>query len=486
MKKDSKGRIWKLILILCVAAIAGDLIFIGVTMYKSHASAAENASSGSGSSVSSSSSEGESGESGGGSVIKTPTLDREPSAEDQTFLSGLHSVCWEKSGTDEEMLYKTITMTGDSLGEEQNYAVTELEELVKLCFEIQSLNNEKLAVSRTFSSDGNGTVFNGLDFIRFIDMCGIDTSGSGEVYMKCSGTETVELRLSELLKQPEEKRAVLAFSEDGNPLESNGTQTAGPIAVVYEKADGSTGVIQNVTRIVFSGSETCDDPLYGTHNRAPHNESADITFTVNIYKGNAADCEKSVTFTTAQLEELAAGHPEAVRANYYGTIGNDKSKDSMGVDGWFDYFRGIDLWWLLTNQVGIESTDGSADFYSRDNELYTTVSDLNYLNTAEHTASDYYTLTRSKVKAYGCTPMIAFTKNGYPILPKHDHKAAGYHAYNQLNDTLEGLGVSTEIGVIKNHNGPFIACLGNLDGYYGGYEVETGGDCVRMDIHLNE
>ena len=304
--------------------------------------------------------------------------------------------------------------------------------------------------------------------------------------MKCFGTEAAELRLSELQKQPDEKRAILAFAGNGNPLEPSGTETAGPMAVVYEKADGSTGVVQNVEKIIFSASESCDDPLYGTHDRAPYDDSADIAFTVNIYRGNSTDCERSVSFTTARLEELAKENPEAVRANYYGTIGNDKSKDSMGVDGWFDYFRGIDLWWLLTNQAGIDSTDGSADFYSRDSELYTTVSDLDYLNTEDHNASDYYTLTRSKVKAYGCTPMIAFTKNGYPLLPKHDHKAAGYLAYDRLNDTLESLGVSSEIGVVKNHNGPFIACLGNLDGYYGGYEIETGGDCVRMDIHLNE
>ena len=50
-------------------------------------------------------------------------------------------------------------------------------------------------------------------------------------------------------------------------------------------------------------------------------------------------------------------------------------------------------------------------------------------------------------------------------------------------DILEELGVSCEIGVVKNQSGPFVAGLGNLDGLYGGYRVETGGDCVRIDIY---
>ena len=58
-------------------------------------------------------------------------------------------------------------------------------------------------------------------------------------------------------------------------------------------------------------------------------------------------------------------------------------------------------------------------------------------------------------------------------------------AYNHLNDQLQAKGIETEVGVVKNHSGPFIACLGNLDGYYGGNQIETGGDCIAMKIYLN-
>ena len=81
--------------------------------------------------------------------------------------------------------------------------------------------------------------------------------------------------------------------------------------------------------------------------------------------------------------------------------------------------------------------------------------------------------------------MIACTKNGYPILPEHDHESAAYVAYNHFNQQLYQRGINTEIGVVKNHNGPFVACLGNLKGYYGGAEIETGGDCVLMKVYID-
>ena len=57
--------------------------------------------------------------------------------------------------------------------------------------------------------------------------------------------------------------------------------------------------------------------------------------------------------------------------------------------------------------------------------------------------------------------------------------------YNQLNVKLEELGISTSVGEVKNDKGPFVACLGNLSGVFGGYQQETGGDCVRLDIYLD-
>ena len=42
-----------------------------------------------------------------------------------------------------------------------------------------------------------------------------------------------------------------------------------------------------------------------------------------------------------------------------------------------------------------------------------------------------------------------------------------------------------DLGVVKNHSGPFVAALGDCDGYYGGYQMETSGDCIQMDIYLN-
>jgi len=82
-------------------------------------------------------------------------------------------------------------------------------------------------------------------------------------------------------------------------------------------------------------------------------------------------------------------------------------------------------------------------------------------------------------------PMIGLIKNGAPILADHTHEGLGYIAYNTFNQYLESNGIGTEIGVIKNHNGPFIACLGNRTGFYGGNQVETGNNCVLIKLFIS-
>lgn len=176
-------------------------------------------------------------------------------------------------------------------------------------------------------------------------------------------------------------------------------------------------------------------------------------------------------------------NPDQIVRNYYGTIGDQENYQYIGIGGWLDYFEGLNLAWLLTDQVGVEQLKGSAELVGRDGEVYGTVDDLAYLS-EKNPEEDYYILTPDGKRIGGAVPMIACTKNGYPMLPEHDHESSGYIAYNALNQTLEQKGISTETGVVKNHNGPFTACLGNYQGYYGGDKVETGGDCILLRLYL--
>jgi hypothetical protein len=153
----------------------------------------------------------------------------------------------------------------------------------------------------------------------------------------------------------------------------------------------------------------------------------------------------------------------------------------MGVGGWLDYYEGIRLSWLLDRAFDWETWEGRAELIDRDGEVYAQIEDLSYFRSD---SSSYYVLSEDGVQIPQTEPMLAVSKNGYPLLKDHDHESEAYVAYNQLNQNLAALGIEVETGVVKNHSGPFVACLGNYDSYYGGNQIETGGDCISIRFYI--
>ena len=429
-----------------------------------------------------------------GSKIKMAEKDREMTDEERLIWLGTHTGSYEErqDTSGEAALYETLVLTGDALIEEQVYAVTELEELMRLSFETECLNGEAMVASSetTDPESKKKRTFCGISLEKFLSLCQADLNDG---YMKiiCGGKDTEKIvKISDIFQKETESKPVLVFSEDGNPLPSDTGETQdenlakGPLAITYTDASGDVQVIWQVTALILSKTDSCENPHYEMHNRSPHDKSKDIAFSVRVFREGESTPGQTAEFTTQQLEQFALDYPDAVADGYYGTIGNAESMGAMGIDGWLDYYRGVRLWWLLTEQLKIAPEQGSVEFYGRDGLCYSVLEDISYLNPDNFTEDGYYTMTKKRIRIPDGAPMIAFSKNGYPLLPEHEHESEGYHAYNQLNESLEKIGVSCELGVVKNQSGPFVACLGNLDGYYGGYRVETGGDCVRIDIHL--
>ena len=428
--------------------------------------------------------------------IRSAPSDRTETGQDDLFRRGMHMTYLTNEsspyGTG-EVLYRTLTLTGDALGETQIYSVRDIEELASLSLRNQATNRLGLTAHGTYSLPaGDGTVkvsLQGLPLVRFLQLCGLPEEGA---FVRVYGgedwdTPALTLTWHEVVSGDAAAPALLAFGEyGGNPLLPDETGSGGPLCLVLGQRDGRALYVDNVTRIELGTSAQSEPPYYGHHNRAPFTDSLDKTFTVNLYDRTGAvggKPLKSAVFTTAQLEIMAREHPEQVRRGYFGTLGNQTSMQSMGLGAWLDYFEGIDLLWLLTEQAGMPLISGRAVFYGRDGLPYTEVEDLRYLT--DPAVHSYTIMTQEEVEIPGAVPMLAFSKNGYPLLPEHDHDSSGYHDYNRLNQNLMAAGVATEVGVIKNHNGPFVACLGNVDGFYGGYRKETGGDCVRIDIYLD-
>ena len=403
---------------------------------------------------------------------KLTDQNRAVTAEEQAMIDSLAISRIDGDGiTDGEILYRVITITGPAMPEQQIFSLYDLQELYRISFQNEQMNQLGL------TAEHEGIL--GFDFIKFLELCGADLNQE-QLFIQCQGAAENRFSVEEL--QKENTRILLALGRHGTDA---GQEADLPELLVIR--DGKAERMEQLSHVFLGTGESAADPEYGFHNREPYLESADTAFTVEVYKEGAEylGAVSSKTFTTEDMESLIREHPEAVVGNFYGTIGNEEMYPYMGVGGWLDYFEGIDLRWLLSEQMGLDSLSGSAKFTDRDGQVYASIEDLSYFSQAQN-AEDYYVLTAEGVRIPGAVPMISCEKNGYPILPEHNHESAGYVAYNQLNRNLGKAGVETEVGVVKNHNGPFVACLGNRDGYFGGNEVETGGDCVLLQLYLRE
>ena len=416
-------------------------------------------------------------------IVKTAERDRTVSEEEKKFLNVLHTaVTSSEEISDGDDLYSALTITGTAMPEEEIYSVKDLEDLIALSFENKKMYELGFPVTCEAEIDGETHTYYGIDLWKFLENCKADLSGTS-LYLSCiSGKDgkTVTKNASQLVE--EQATVLLAAGTEQGPLSAETSPVSGPLSLIIIEKNKTTA-IASVSRITIG--EKDKDPYYRFHNRKPYEQDKDKTFTVEVYQKGSEylGAVSSKTFTTEEFEKLMKENPDQIVRNYYGTIGDQENYQYIGIGGWLDYFEGLNLAWLLTDQVGVEQLKGSAELVGRDGEVYGTVDDLAYLS-EKNPEEDYYILTPDGKRIGGAVPMIACTKNGYPMLPEHDHESSGYIAYNALNQTLEQKGISTETGVVKNHNGPFTACLGNYQGYYGGDKVETGGDCVLLRLYL--
>jgi hypothetical protein len=407
-------------------------------------------------------------------------IDRKVQDSEKAFLNAMHLTY--KSRQDSafgsgEVLYKTLRLTGKAIGEEQNYSVLDLETLVSMSFENNAMHDLGLVKTRESVSDENGDLhqYQGVDFRKLLELC-MEQNEEESVYAECTWNNgTKVFRLDEIGTKDAEIPALIAFGQDGLPILPK-LQGDTPLSLVLE--DGT--ILTGISQIILDDTQSPKDPHYAMHHlREGYNASNDISLTLNLYEGE--ELTNTKTITTKELEKTVLSNPEALRRGYYGISGNKETFSSMENGGWLDYFEGIDLYWLICHELGEIDDSARFQFYDRDQKLYAQIEDSSYLKDAKESGS-YYVMDREGTVIPQAVPMLAYGKNGYPLLKEHEHESAEYVAFNVMNHKLESKGIATELGVVKNHNGPFVAGLGNRDGIYGGSQKETGGDCVRIDI----
>lgn len=353
-------------------------------------------------------------ESGDGIKTKQEIQDREMTAEEQNFWNKLHisKLASSEEGqiVDGNALYQTLTITGESMPEEQIYSVRDLEDLIQLSFENEKMNQLNLPICE----DG----LYGFDFLRFLEFCGVDWKEKNLNLL--AETQSGEIKTISYQEVCENNGKLwLIFADDGSYSELQESELALVIVQNNKKE-----FICDVKKVLVGAEKTPEDPKYRYHNRGGYLESQDVEFRMEIYQQNAEylGAIKTITITTEEIEQMMCDHPEMVVRNYYGTIGNEELFSYMGTGGWLDYFEGINLSWLLSEKAEIESLEGYAELIGRDGEVYGKIEDLQYLTDSQDKES-YYILTKDGAKITGCIPMIACVKNGYPILPEHDHES---------------------------------------------------------------
>ena len=411
--------------------------------------------------------------------VKATEEDRTPSDHEQQIIDKLYISDLGKYGSQYgDQIYYAITLTGNAMPEESIYSVRDLEELIRISFV-----NSKMNALGLFAENAG---YYGVDLIKFLDLCGIDKN-TKKLNILFEDKDENKKTFSYKKLSGSKYKAILATGSGEGPfaLQEQGRDDDQAVMLMVFK-DGKLMERFPVKSMTAGKGRAPEDPEYGFHDRKPYKDSLDCTFTIEVYHKDTAyrGPDRVVELTTAEIEDLMRENPSKVHGGYYGTLGDEKTFSYAGAGGWTDYFEGVDFLWLLKKKAGVSTLDGRAELVGRDGEVYNTVEDLKYFD-HKGSGDSYYIMTRDGVKIPGAIPVISCVKNGYPILKEHDHESKAYVAYDQLNQSLEKKGIDTEVGVVKNHSGPFTACFGNLDGYYGGERVETAGDCTLIRIYLN-
>lgn len=385
-----------------------------------------------------------------------------------------------------ELLYSSLKITGSAMEQEQVFNVNELEQVYAA--PVLELSAEM--------TDRSGLSFQGLDLIRFIELCGLEENAPGDLTVSFYKKLYTQPSYSCTLEELKTSKALIAVSRENTPLvrekDSKGysgkaENDGGPILLYTGK--GVT--VTDLAGILISRPGETEDPFYGLHIREPLQYMQSTVFSVNyIDKGRFSDEDENAepfrtsSFTMKDLEDLMMERPEEVRGGYFGISGNESTKNTLGLGGFSDYYEGLDMGWFLREKTGLKRGEGTAVFYGRDNDRYGVIRDLSYFFAGKR-YGDYYLEIDNDTMVTGTAPIIAVSKNGFPLLPVHDHDMEGSVDFNLFNHNINEAGFESRIGIVHNVSGPFVAGLANLDGIYGGYRNETNGDCIRIDLFVD-
>ena len=255
----------------------------------------------------------------------------------------------------------------------------------------------------------------------------------------------------------------------------------GPLKVIFGKANdmnrSNASAPDNYAYFYNNGSNQLqraqeiyvgDDTRYSTHLENPAYTSmstnSDFELTVEIITEGGEKTTKK--YTLAQLESILYGADVTKRLmdtegrqekGYYAyKLYNDDLIE--------DLFEGVNLWYLLAEDIGLSSYLGTVDFYAAGS----TTADASY-SIADIQEEGY----NSARDTSGLGMMVAFAKNGYPLVI--DKNSAGY----VNTDSVTGF-------TIKNSDGPLMFVRPQTAAERASGSVTTSGDSKMTVSNLKK
>ncbi|MBO4830887.1 MAG: S-layer homology domain-containing protein [Oscillospiraceae bacterium] len=272
---------------------------------------------------------------------------------------------------------------------------------------------------------------------------------------------------------------MLAYGVNGYPYVLNNKldgyygglgNDGGPLKVIFGKTDGmnrtDATAVDNYAYFYNNGSNQLqraqevyvgDDARYSTHLENPAYASMasadDYKLTVELVTESGTTTK---TYTLGELESILYG-PGVTKTNIDTQGRRDKGYyaykyyNDAPVE---DLFEGVDLWYLISEDIGLSSYIGTVSMYKAGSD----------------DPSAVYTLDEIQQKGGnslrgtdGLGMMVAFAKNGYPLVA--DSSAAGY----VKSDSVTGI-------TVKNSGGPLMFLRAQSDSELASGTIATGGD----------
>ena len=209
---------------------------------------------------------------------------------------------------------------------------------------------------------------------------------------------------------------LVAYGVNGYPYVKDSTDAGfnsglgnrgGPLRIIFGKKDydhtNGSHQVKYALRVVVG-----EDLPYTTHSYDPYDELAGETLGITVVDEEGSTI-KDESFTVGELEDLIYGESVSVVAaekarakGFYFTHGNYIS----------DLYEGVDLSYFLFEKIGLPGTMGKVTFKGGDTGTETLEVSL-----ADIVKSDYF---NEVTGVGGLKPLLAFAKNGYPMVKTGD------------------------------------------------------------------